>query len=76
MGLNSFGASFNTNVLITEADTSYDGQDIVVSGSILTVDGRHFFNSLLLTNGSVLTHLQQQNSLPLRSESERLGYSK
>jgi hypothetical protein len=49
-------ATFTTNALITEADTSFDGQDIVVSGATLTVDGRHSFNSLLLTNGAVLTH--------------------
>jgi hypothetical protein len=29
-------ATFTTNALITEADTSYDGQDIVVSGATLT----------------------------------------
>ena len=49
-------ATFTTNALITEADSSFDGQDIVVSGATLTVDGRHSFNSLLLTNGAVLTH--------------------
>jgi hypothetical protein len=49
-------ATFTTNALITEADTSFDGQDIVVSGATLTVDGRHYFNSLLLTNGAALTH--------------------
>jgi hypothetical protein len=49
-------AVFTTNALITEADTSLDGQDMVVSGATLTVDGRHYFNSLLLTNGAVLTH--------------------
>jgi hypothetical protein len=36
-------AVFSTNALITEADTSYDGQDIVVSGVTLTVDGRHSY---------------------------------
>jgi hypothetical protein len=51
-------ATFTTNALITEADTSFDGQDIVVSGATLTVDGRHPFNSLLLTNGAVLTCLR------------------
>ncbi len=49
-------ATFTTNALITAADSSFDGQDIVVSGATLTVDWRHYFNSLLLTNGAVLTH--------------------
>jgi hypothetical protein len=49
-------ATFTTNALITEADTAFDGQEIVVSGATLTVDGRHYFNSLILTNGAVLTH--------------------
>ena len=34
-------ATFTTNALITETDTAFDGQDIVVSGATLTVDGRH-----------------------------------
>ena len=48
-------ATFTTNALITEADTSFDGQDIVVSGATLTVDGRHSINSLLLPTTSMLT---------------------
>ena len=51
------GATFVINARIGEYDNSFDGQDIVVSGATLTVDGRHSFNSLLLTNGAVLTHL-------------------
>jgi Bacterial pre-peptidase C-terminal domain/Bacterial Ig-like domain len=49
-------ATFTTNAPITEEDASYDGQDIVVSGAMLTMDGTHGFNSLILTNGAVLTH--------------------
>ena len=48
--------TFSTNALISELDPAFDGQDIVVSGATLTVDGRHYFTSLLLTNGAVLTH--------------------
>lgn len=48
-------ATFTTNALITEADASFDGKDIVVNAATLTVDGRHSFNSLLLTNGAVHT---------------------
>ena len=50
-------ANFTSNTTISEANTSYDGQDIVIDGSItVTIDGSHAFNSLLLTNGAVLTH--------------------
>ena len=39
--LSSPAATFTTNALITETNTSFDGQDIVVIGATLTVDGRH-----------------------------------
>ena len=48
--------TFTTAVTISESDTTYDGQDIVVNGTTLTVNGAHRFASLLLTNGAVLTH--------------------
>ena len=48
--------TFTTNTLISAVTTDYDGQDLVVSGCILTVNGSHLFNSLLLTNGALLTH--------------------
>ena len=49
-------ATFTTAVTISEGDTTYDGQDIVVNGATLTGNGAHRFASLLLTNGAVLTH--------------------
>ena len=49
-------ATFTTPVTISESDTTYDGQDIVVNGATLTVNGAHSFASLLLTNAAVLTH--------------------
>ena len=68
--LTSLGATvvtFTNETFI--ADTSYDGQDIVVSGCTVTVDGSHSFNSLQLTNGGVLTHpattASQEHSLKL-----------
>jgi len=42
-------------------DTSYDGQNIVVSGCTVTASGRHSFNSLQVTNGGVLTDGAQIN---------------
>ena len=49
-------AIFTTPVTINEGDAAYEGQDIVVDGTTVTINGPHAFNSLLLTNGAVLTH--------------------
>jgi hypothetical protein len=49
-------ASFTNAVTISETNTTYDGQDIVVNGATVTINGTHRFNSLLLTNNAVLTH--------------------
>jgi hypothetical protein len=55
-------AVFNTNALISEANTTFDGQDIIISGatfpnSHLELRPAHLLHgSLLLTNGAVLTH--------------------
>ncbi len=49
--------TFTTSTRISETNTAYGGQDIVLDGNItVTIDGPHAFNSLLLTNGAVLTH--------------------
>ncbi|MCW5553064.1 MAG: Ig-like domain-containing protein [Verrucomicrobiae bacterium] len=48
--------TFTNAVTISETDTNYDGQDIIVDGATVTIDGPHSFNSLLLTNNAVLTH--------------------
>ena len=49
-------ATFTTPVTISEGDATYEGQDIVVDGTTATINGPHGFNSLLLTNGAVVTH--------------------
>ena len=49
-------ATFTTGFTITETNFAYDGQDITISGATVAIDGAHGFNSLLLTNGAVLTH--------------------
>lgn len=46
---------FTTNAVISETNFAYDGQDIVIDGATVAIDGLHAFNSLLLTNGAVLT---------------------
>src|SRR5688572_28018082 len=47
---------FTTDTLIGVNDTTHEGQDIVVSNAVLTVDGAHTFNSVRVTAGGMLTH--------------------
>src|SRR5208283_1707208 len=49
-------AVFTTNATINIGDTTYDGQDVVVSNCTLTVNGPHSFTSLLVTSNGVITH--------------------
>jgi hypothetical protein len=49
-------AVFTNNLTLTETNFAYDGQDIVIDGATVVIDGPSAFNSLLLTNGAVLTH--------------------
>lgn len=53
--------TFTSNTAIGVGNTTYDGQEIIVSGCTLTVDGPHSFASLLLTNGAALTHSPAPN---------------
>ncbi len=41
---------------ISPTNTSFDGQDLIVNGTILTINGSHQFNSVQLINGAILTH--------------------
>ena len=41
--------TFTGNVSISEGDTTYDGQDIIVDGATATINGAHSFTSLSLT---------------------------
>ncbi len=47
---------FNSVLTITEADSSYDGQDILIDGTTVAINGPHRFNSVHLVNGGMLTH--------------------
>lgn len=38
-------AVFTTNLTITETNLAYDGQDIVISGATVAIDGPHAFDS-------------------------------
>ena len=62
----AFGLTFTSNTTIGTGDPTYDGQDLVVSNCTLTVNGAHNFASLLLTNGTVLTHSAAPNGEAFR----------
>ncbi|MBU0639235.1 MAG: hypothetical protein KKB50_10260, partial [Planctomycetes bacterium] len=52
----AWGETFTTDTYIGPDDTTYDNDDIVVDGCVLTVDGAHPFNSLQVINGGTVTH--------------------
>ena len=56
---------FTTDTLIAPLDSTYDGQDIIVSNAVLTVDGPHSFASLRLAGGAMLTHSADSNGVPM-----------
>jgi hypothetical protein len=55
---------FTTDATINIGDTAYDGQDIVVSGCTLTVNGPHSFNSLQVISSGILTHTAAASGQP------------
>jgi len=48
--------TFTNDTFIDSGDVTYDGQDIIVNGCTLTVNGVHNFNSLQVINDGVVTH--------------------
>lgn len=65
----AFSAVINitTPLVISGTDTAYDGHDIVVTDTTLTVDGPHTFNSVELVN-SVLTHSVATSKLSISAQ--------
>src|SRR5215471_11601204 len=59
---NSSAAVINSDTFIAPTDSTFDGQDIVISNCVLTVDGPHAFLSLRVATGGTLTHLDPTNS--------------
>jgi len=47
---------FTNDATIAATNLSYEGDDIVVDGATLTVDGSHSFGLFLLTNSATLVH--------------------
>lgn len=56
-------ALFSVNMHLGPDDLAYEGQDLVVQGCTLTVEGPHRFQSLTL-NGATLTHAPAPNAEP------------
>jgi len=54
---------FTVDTLIAPLDGAFEGQDIIISNAVLTVDGRHSFASLRLVDGAVLTHTASSNGV-------------
>jgi len=52
----AYSIEFFRATTISATNSAYDGQDLIVNGVILTIDGSHQFNSVQLLNGAVLTH--------------------
>ena len=52
----SSAVTFTNAVTISETNLTYDGQDVIVDGATVTIDGPHSFNSVLLTNSAVSTN--------------------
>src|SRR5205814_1487541 len=49
-------AVFTTDSLIAADNTNYDGQDIVISNCVLTIDSLHNFASFRIAGTGTLTH--------------------
>ncbi len=55
---------FTSHTAIGVGNTTYDGQEIVVSNCTITINGPHSFASLLVTNGGAITHSPALASSP------------
>ena len=47
---------FTADSIILVTDTTYDFQNIVIDGCVLTIDGSHTFNDLSIVNGGSIIH--------------------
>lgn len=56
-------AVITNDTTIGVTDATYDGQDLVVSNAVLTVDGPHAFNSLRVAAGATLAHTAVSNGI-------------
>src|SRR6266481_2123058 len=60
---NTCGTTFTNDTFIGINNTNFDGLEIVVTNSTLTIDGNHTFANVRLLNGARLTHSFSANGL-------------
>lgn len=53
--------TFTTPTTILAGDSSYEGYDVIVSGTWVTINGTHSFNSLKIINNGNVTHDEVAN---------------
>ena len=53
--------TFTTDQTIDPNDATYEGHDIVVDGCVVTVNGAHVFESLLIMNNGIVTHTPNED---------------
>jgi len=63
--LDEYANVINTDTYIAADDLSYDGQDIIIESCMVTIDGTHSFQSLIIDNGGILTHSQGVDTFDL-----------
>jgi hypothetical protein len=59
----ALAVTFTNDTLISFNNTSFEGQDIVVTNCTLTVDGSHSFGNVRILNRGTLTHTYATNGL-------------
>jgi len=57
----SYSVTFTSSTIIDWDNTLYEGQDIIIDGCTITINGEHSFNSLAIINSGVLKHSPAPN---------------
>ncbi|MEW6198715.1 MAG: immunoglobulin domain-containing protein [Planctomycetota bacterium] len=58
----AWAVEFTQTTVIAANDPTYDGQDIIVTGCTVTINGYHPFNSLLIRGNGVVTHSENNDA--------------
>ncbi|MFV1968516.1 MAG: hypothetical protein ACC628_24095 [Pirellulaceae bacterium] len=48
--------TLSTDLTISETEFTYDGEDLLIDGATVAIDGPHSFNSIHVVNGGKVTH--------------------
>jgi hypothetical protein len=59
----ALGTLFTSDTAIAPGNTTYDGQDIVVIGCTVTIDGPHTFSDVVIIEDGTITHSPATNNL-------------